>query len=90
MGRNCMLQFYLSIFNASVGLLTPRTKTNFSCSYDDKTYIEQHVVVGFYLSCMGGSCIQLLNLGSYRLTKFVLCFPVKIDYFDTQLFVSCI
>lgn len=89
MGCKCMLQFYLSIFNASLGLLTPRTKPNFSCPSDDKTYIEKHVA-GFYLSCMGGSCIQLLNLGSYRLTKFVLCFPVKIDYFDTQLFVSCI
>lgn len=33
--------------------------------------------INTYLSCMGGSCIQLLNRGSYRLTKFVLCFPVK-------------
>lgn len=45
--------------------------------------------INTYLSCIGGSCIQLLNRGSYRLTKFVLCFPVKIYLRHLKLRFLC-
>lgn len=45
--------------------------------------------INTYRSCMGGSCIQLLNRGSYRLTKFVLCFPVKIYLRHLKLRFLC-
>ena len=45
--------------------------------------------INTYRSCIGGSCIQLLNRGSYRLTKFVLCFPVKIYLRHLKLRFLC-